>query len=82
MRLQDEIKDFKDEALADLPPEILSIMAQAIENLAESGIVNRALAQGDMMPPFALANVHGQIVSSADLLDKGPLVINFYRGSW
>jgi hypothetical protein len=82
MRLQDEIKTFKEKALATIPPETIKIMVKATEKLADSGIVNRALTKGNSMPPFSLPNVHGQIVTSADLLSKGPQVISFYRGSW
>ena len=82
MRLQDEIKAFNEKALADIPPETISIMIKATEKLAETGITKRALAKGDTMPPFSLPNVHGQIVNSADLLSQGPQVISFYRGSW
>ena len=82
MRLQDEIKTFNQEALASIPPETIKIMVKATEKLADSGIVNRALAKGNSIPPFSLPNVHGQIITSADLLSKGPQVISFYRGSW
>ena len=82
MRLQDEIKAFNEEALAGIPEETINVMVNATRKLAESGIVNRALAKGDTMPPFSLPNLHGRIVSSADMLSGGPLVISFYRGSW
>ena len=82
MKLKDEIKAFNEEALANIPPETIDVMAKAAEKLAGSDIVNQALQKGDTMPPFSLPNVHGQIVTSADLLSKGPQVISFYRGSW
>jgi hypothetical protein len=82
MRLQDEIQAFSKEALADMPQETIDIMVQATEKLAASGIVNRALAKGGVMPSFSLPNLHGHPVTSADLLSRGPLVISFYRGSW
>ena len=82
MRLQDEIKAFNEKTLASIPQETIDIMVKATEKLAATGIVNRALAKEDSMPPFSLPNVHGQIVTSADLLSKGPQVISFYRGSW
>ena len=81
MRLQDEIKAFNEEALAGIPQETINIMVNATEKLAESGIVNLALAKGDTMPPFSLPNLHGRIITSADLLSRGPQVISFYRGS-
>ncbi len=37
---------------------------------------------GERIPPFALPEPSGQIVSSDELLERGPLVISFYRGDW
>src|SRR3569833_1809911 len=34
------------------------------------------------MPPFALLDENGQIVSLADLLISGPAVVTFHRGHW
>jgi hypothetical protein len=82
MGLQDEIKALNEKTLASIPQGTINIMVKATEELAATGIVNRALAKGDVMPPFSLPNVHGQIVTSADLLSRGPQVISFYRGSW
>jgi peroxiredoxin len=41
-----------------------------------------ALKAGDIAPPFTLADPSGVLISSADLLRKGPLVVTFYRGMW
>jgi hypothetical protein len=82
MKLQDEINNFNEQALADIPPATINVMVKATAELAGSGITNRALAKGDTMPPFSLPNATDQLISSADLLAKGPLVISFYRGSW
>ena len=82
MKLKDEIKAFNEEALANIPPETIDVMVKAAKELAGSDIVNRALAKGDTMPPFSLPDATGKNVSSEELLAKGPLVINFYRGSW
>ena len=82
MRLQDEIKEFNEKALANIPPETIKVMTKATEELAGSGIVNQALGKGDTMPPFSLPDAAGKNISSEELLAKGPLVINFYRGSW
>jgi len=82
MRLQDKIRAFNEETLAGIPQETINIMVNATEELAASGIVNRALAKGDTMPSYSLPDIFGRIVTSADMLSKGPLVISFYRGSW
>jgi peroxiredoxin len=57
-------------------------MKHATEELRASGIVERALKVGDKAPEFALPNPAGTIISSRTLLEKGPLVISFYRGRW
>ena len=57
-------------------------MTTEAERLARSGIVEQSLKKGDKAPPFSLPNVHRKMVSSADLLAKGPLVVSFYRGGW
>jgi hypothetical protein len=63
-------------------PEALAIMHRATDDLRHSDIMERVLTIGDHAPEFALPNAHGQIVSSAKLLKKGPLVVSFYRGVW
>lgn len=37
---------------------------------------------GDKFPQFKLSDANGQDVSSQHLLQKGPLLITFYRGGW
>jgi peroxiredoxin len=53
-----------------------------VKRLTESGTTNGSLAKGDRFPEFALPNEHGGFVRSDDLLQRGPLVISFYRGQW
>jgi len=37
---------------------------------------------GDTLAGFALPDSRGRYVSSLDLLERGPLVLSFYRGGW
>jgi hypothetical protein len=82
MSLQDNLDKLKKEFEADAPPDALSIMHQATDDLRNSGIMERVMKVGDRAPEFTLPNEHGQIVSSSELLSKGPLVVCFYRGVW
>jgi peroxiredoxin len=50
--------------------------------LRAAGVGDSALKAGDACPEFALASAEGRIISSAQLLAKGPLVLSFYRGKW
>ena len=82
MSLQDKLDEYKAQFEPSLPPEALAIMHRATDDLRHSGIVERVLQIADHAPEFALPNAQGQIVSSAQLLAKGPLVVSFYRGVW
>jgi peroxiredoxin len=37
---------------------------------------------GDRVPPFNLTHPERGYISSSDLLNKGPLIVSFYRGLW
>ncbi|MBI2260582.1 MAG: AhpC/TSA family protein [Caulobacterales bacterium] len=50
--------------------------------IAASDVVERALKAGDPMPAFLAPSADGGLVSSAELLRGGPLVISFFRGAW
>ena len=66
----------------DFPAEVLAILDEGHAMIANSGVEESALKEGDQFPGFKLPDATGQLVDSAELLAKGPLVINFYRGSW
>ncbi|OAJ55110.1 alkyl hydroperoxide reductase [Paraburkholderia ginsengiterrae] len=87
MSLQDKLDAFKADfkggkAPFFAPPEIHPIMERATTELIASGQATRALAAGDIIPNFILQDQDGNEVSSAALLEKGPLIVTFYRGVW
>ncbi|UCE88095.1 MAG: AhpC/TSA family protein, partial [Pseudomonadota bacterium] len=47
-----------------------------------SDLGNNAVKVGNLAPDFTLPNVHGQAISLHGALQKGPVVLNFYRGGW
>lgn len=87
MSLQDKLDAFKADFKAGkapyfAPPEIHPVMERATAELIASGQAERALRAGDKAPAFTLTDPDGTLVSSTELLEKGPLVISFYRGVW
>ena len=82
MSLQDKIDAAKAASAEKIPPEILKVMKGSIEALTQSGMAQRALKTGDTAPSFELEDVSGTTVRSADILEKGPMVLTFYRGAW
>jgi hypothetical protein len=82
MALEDTLKGMREASAKRIPADKAAIMHRATEELRASGIMNRVIKVGDPLPSFALPNVYGQQVRSADLLPKGPLVLTFFRGAW
>jgi peroxiredoxin len=63
-------------------PENQEISERTVEWLRASGIVERALQPSTQSPAFSLPDQHGKLISSADLLTPGPLIVSFFRGRW
>jgi peroxiredoxin len=82
MSLQDKLDAVKAEFEIIAPAPIRAIMDEATNDLIASGQAQRALKAGDRAPFFVLPEPDGNLVSSAELLRAGPLVITFYRGNW
>jgi peroxiredoxin len=87
MSLQAKLDAFKADFEAGKPPysvprPVIETMHRATAELIESGAAKRAKKAGDLAPSFSLKDPEGNIVSSADLLTRGPLVLSFYRGVW
>lgn len=65
-----------------LPEDIQKVFGEATEELRASSIEENALKVGDTVPEFTLNNAYGKSINSQDLLEKGALVVSFYRGKW
>jgi len=82
MSLQDKLTAMKDRFESKMAPDTLAIMHRATSDLARSGTMDHILKVGVSAPQFILPDQEDRLVNSAELLEKGPLVINFYRGVW
>jgi peroxiredoxin len=80
--LKAEIDAFVAEAQGRLPDALLAELQRSIDDVRRSGVADRALSIGDVAPEFTLPNARGNLISLADLLSRGPLIISFYRGVW
>ncbi len=63
-------------------PEIRDVYEALVRDLAQSGLAAGARKAGETMPDFELPTVEGRLLSSAELLARGPLVMSFFRGGW
>ena len=87
MSLQAKLDAFKADLEAGKPPysvprSVIETMHRATAELIASGAASRAKKAGDVAPSFLLKDPEGNVVSSNELLKKGPLVVSFYRGVW
>ena len=82
MSLTHELDDLRTQMRDETPPEALSTIDRATEDLSRSGILGRSLRVGDSAPDFALPNANGRTIRLGDLLARGPVVVSFYRGTW
>lgn len=87
MALQDKLDalkaDFEGGKFPFKPtPAMLDTMHRGTAELIASGQALHAKKAGDKAPDFTLNDPDGKLVSSKDLLAKGPLVVTFYRGVW
>jgi peroxiredoxin len=87
MSLQAKLEAFEADFDAGVPPygaprSVIETMHRATAELIASGAAQRASKAGDVAPSFSLKDPEGNIVSSDELLKKGPLVVSFYRGVW
>lgn len=84
MQLQARLDEHKQRFIASgkASPEMMGIMARSTEQLRSSGILQRVLKPGQKAPSFELPNQDGELVDSRKLLERGPLIVSFFRGVW
>ena len=57
----------------------------ALDNLTKflrENVIPKIIQPGASLPGFALSNANGKVVKSDDLIAKGPLGVQFFRGHW
>ena len=82
MSLKEKLHEISKQSGGKIPDDVQDKMRQATAELKDSGQAERALKVGDKMPAFSLPDTNGNIINSADLLQKGNLVLTFFRGAW
>lgn len=81
--LQDRLDRITQNTRALVQPERLAVSEKATADLFNTGIEHHILKVGVQAPAFALEDaLTHKLVSSADLIALGPLVVNFFRGRW
>jgi len=82
MSLRAELDAFYQARQEQIPLEIREIMARSAAKLAAGGQADRAVAAGEAAPSFTLPSATGRVITLAERLAEGPVVLTFYRGAW
>lgn len=68
--------------IAQSAPEVALAYDRLVARLVKSGAGTNAPIPGDIMPPFALPDDTGRLVSLNELIAGGPLILSLNRGHW
>jgi len=82
MSLASKLDAIREAGAKRVPEDKRAVMGAALRALRESGIDRGFIKAGDQLPDFALGNARGQVVRSAELLDRGAVVLTVFRGHW
>ncbi|UCH49539.1 MAG: AhpC/TSA family protein [Betaproteobacteria bacterium] len=82
MTLKDELQQHLAKFKQDKSPEVIATIQADIDALIASDFAGSAVKEGDKAPDFELPGVHGNPVRLSSLLERGPVVLTFYRGGW
>ena len=63
-------------------PACTETVDRFVGRLQRLGAGHGAPKPGEPMPPFALPDADGCVVSLVELLDRGPAIVTFHRGHW
>ena len=76
------LKELREQLKEMLPSDALATFDNDAEQLESTHTSILKLNKGDKAPDFSLVNAVGETVKLSDLLQKGKVVLTFYRGTW
>ncbi|OJJ21283.1 hypothetical protein BKI52_12025 [marine bacterium AO1-C] len=79
MTLQEELQAMREKAAST---DLFQIHETVTEDLRRTNKLANVPLVGEVAPPFSLPDEGNHLVSSISLLEKGPLIISFFRGDW
>lgn len=79
---QNGLQELRTNLKAMLPEDALAVFDQDAESLQANHSSILKLEVGDIAPDFSLSNAKNQTSKLSELLQKGKVVLIFYRGTW
>jgi peroxiredoxin len=80
MSFEAALTQLRSEVRAQSPGVLQQALDRSVEELKI--VPSRRKVTGDASPQFQLTDATGKLVTLASHLQKGPVVVNFYRGGW
>ena len=80
--LNERLHRIKENFLKQAPESAVAAISRSTHELRESGLLAGMPPVGSELPSFELPDQDGHPTRSEDLIERGPLVISFYRGLW
>ncbi len=77
-----QLNERREASRARMDDATRDVVDGATAEVAALRIVERSLAVGGRIPRFELPGATGETVRADDLLERGPLIVTFYRGGW
>jgi peroxiredoxin len=82
MSLKEQLAEYRAGWYQRVPAERQAIMRRHIDQLRGGAIARTMLKVGNRVPAIVLENAKGAAVDVGTLLEKGPVIVTFYRGGW
>lgn len=80
--LQAKLDEMKQNSASAMPADMVSLFQWGIDQVAASGMIEKAPKVGDTVSDFTLTNQSGKAVSLYQELAQGPAIVMWYRGGW
>jgi peroxiredoxin len=80
--LQSQIDKVNQQLASQAPAEVINGFALEVIKVSQSQVTRRAKQRGEQAPLFSLPNAFNKQVSLQDYLQKGLVVLVWYRGGW
>ena len=82
MNVREELQIMADSSKDRISSEAREVMSSFQKELESKKLLSTLRKAGDKFPNFSLPNHRGGLIKSEDLLQKGSLIVTFYRGGW
>src|SRR5437899_276350 len=63
-------------------PSVVAGLEGSVAELVQTGLVRQAVKAGESAPLFRLRSNTGDFVGLSEALNRGPVVLSFFRGGW